>query len=625
MHNQDLGRVAVVARGIYDPLAAYERLDAVSYNGSSYLVRKHCQGVEPAEGEYYMLMAQAGDSTAAMAAAAEALAAAQMAASASERADTAAGSAEQQASAAGAAAASANAAAGNANTAAAGASTAKQEAETAASGANAAAATANQNAEAAATATSAANAAASRADDAASGADTARDAAGAAAEAANAAAAAAQDVVDSVQPDMIQVKQTLAAHGEALDNRIKKFYTNSLGETTLADSDDGPIRDLILFGRSRQDGTPTPDAPVEIQSVVNPTVTIRGKNLFDKNAGFMAGVAINNEGVTYPAAGIDTYGFVNIGPFRELSFTNVTILCVFESDKSTVTRRIYLNDAKTKILFTDTEKYYRVSVAQTKKDIAQIEAGDATQYAPYQVQTATLPYTLNAIPVSEGGNVTIDGQQYIADYVDVERKKLVRKIGKKTYDGSESWSLWNTNINYLYLIVNDGQLMPEASTVVGYMMCDKLPVGSVSFLANNKENGIAIRNTGYQLLVNFYGITDSLDSFKTWLSENQLTIVYALNEQTEIDLSDEEVQAFRELASYYPTTNVSISSDQLDGYNTFDYPVSLADGWNYVKQQLGDTRDYIYDMDERMTDAEYVAAMAYVNSEYAAALTELEV
>lgn len=340
------------------------------------------------------------------------------------------------------------------------------------------------------------------------------------------------------------VAQNRLSNQEALGNRIKKFYTNSLGETTLADSDDGPIRDLILFGRSRQDGTPAPDAPVEIQSVVNPTVTIRGKNLFDKNAGFIAGVAINNEGVTYPAAGIDTYGFVNLGPFRELSFTNVTILCVFESDKSTVTRRIYLNDAKTKILFTDAEKYYRVSVAQTNKDTAQIEVGDATQYAPYQVQTATLPYTLNAIPVSDGGNVTIDGQQYVADYVDVERGVLVRMVDSSKLDDTVS-------------------------------------------------------------------IADNLDLL--------------LDEQETVPLTADEVLALRTLATYYPTTNVSISSDQLDGYNTFNYPVSLADGWNYVKQQLGDTRDYIYDMDERMTDAEYVAALAYVNSEYAAALTELEV
>lgn len=56
---------------------------------------------------------------------------------------------------------------------------------------------------------------------------------------------------------------------------------------------------------------------------------------------------------------------------------------------------------------------------------------EVTPYEPYRdEQTVTLPYTLNAIPVSSGGNVTIDGQQYIADYVDVERGKLVRMVGE---------------------------------------------------------------------------------------------------------------------------------------------------------------------------------------------------
>lgn len=69
MVNQDLGRVCLVPQGAYDPEAAYTRLDAVSYNGSCYMVRKACQGVTPAEGEYYMLMA---DGSVALAAAARA-------------------------------------------------------------------------------------------------------------------------------------------------------------------------------------------------------------------------------------------------------------------------------------------------------------------------------------------------------------------------------------------------------------------------------------------------------------------------------------------------------------------------------------------------------------------------
>lgn len=68
----------------------------------------------------------------------------------------------------------------------------------------------------------------------------------------------------------------------------------------------------------------------------------------------------------------------------------------------------------------------------------------------------------------------------------------------------------------------------------------------------------------------------------------------------------------------YPVTNITVGSEELDGYTVFNYPISLANGWNYVKKQLNDNRDYIYDMDLQ-------SAEAYVNSEYAVTLTELEV
>ena len=99
MVNQDLGRVAVVLRGEYDPEAQYERLDCISYQGSSYLVRKHCTGVTPAAGEYYQLAALAGSSAAADAAALLANEAAKNADAAAGRADAAAGNAQEAADA----------------------------------------------------------------------------------------------------------------------------------------------------------------------------------------------------------------------------------------------------------------------------------------------------------------------------------------------------------------------------------------------------------------------------------------------------------------------------------------------------------------------------------------------
>ena len=125
--------------------------------------------------------------------------------------------------------------------------------------------------------------------------------------------------------DLGPLKKEIGLLKEDLSNKITKFYASNQGETHLADSDNGKIQDMMIYGKSSQDGTPTPENPVEIKSVVNPTVKV------------------SNE--------------------------------------------------------------------------------DGTKS-----QTVTLPYTLNAIPVSSDGNVTIDGQQYIADYVDVERGKLVKKL-----------------------------------------------------------------------------------------------------------------------------------------------------------------------------------------------------
>lgn len=112
---------------------------------------------------------------------------------------------------------------------------------------------------------------------------------------------------------------------------------------------------------------------------------------------------------------------------------------------------------------------------------------------------------------------------------------------------------------------------------------------------------------------------------KAWLENNDLMFMYIRRTSNEIDLAPEEVQAFKALATYYPVTNISVNSGQLDGYTVFNYPISMQNGWNYVKQQLGDTRDYIYDMDAKAQDIDIQSAEAYVNSEYAVVLTELEV
>lgn len=290
--------------------------------------------------------------------------------------------------------------------------------------------------------------------------------------------------------------------------------------------------------------SPTPDYPQEIKSVVNPTVKVCGKNLLNESG--KVNKAINASGGFFNAS--DFYGYE-----QYIEFTNPMVFscdnsigsiryALYDNNKNFIERR----DSENKYIVIENTKakYIRVCHEKTRINPRVIVGRTDSAYEPYHEQTVTLPYTLNAIPVSSGSNVTINGQQYVSDYVDVERGKLVRMVDSSKLDNTQS-------------------------------------------------------------------IIDKTE----WL----------LAEPQEIDLTTEEITAFKALATYYPVTNISVNSEQLDGYTVFNYPISLADGWNYVKQQIGDTRDYIYDMDARTQDTDLQAAEAYVNSEYAVALTELEV
>lgn len=294
---------------------------------------------------------------------------------------------------------------------------------------------------------------------------------------------------------------------EDLSNKITKFYASNQGETHITDSDNGKIQNMMIYGKSSQDETPTPENPAEIERVVNPTVKVT-----------------NEDGL--------------------------------------------------------------------------------------KVQSVTLNnITLNAIPVSSGGNVTIDRQQYIADYVDVERGELVKRVYEYVFSDKDRWLVAADGAQYMAWRVGDNPGIID-STSDKKCLCSCL-IANILSATRKGENYISTQSLN--------------DTCRVWVSANVATskltgekVFLALIVPEEISLTQEEIRAFKELAAYYPVTNVNVASEQLNGYTVFNYPVSMKNGWNYVKQQLNDNRDYIYDMDLQ-------SAEAYVNSEYAVALTGLEV
>lgn len=394
--------------------------------------------------------------------------------------------------------------------------------------------------------------------------------------------------------------------------------------------------------------SPNPAYPQEIKSVVNPTVKVCGKNLYtyhDSISNF-AGIKIIRDGSnitldgTANANGPEDTNKVLKNVF--LKKGTYTLSYNIESGSKTLVGdnlfRISLNSplieasiqvfivgTNNAVTFTLNKDAYasvicRVnsgSVYSNCKFNIQIEVGSTqTAYKPYHEQTVTLPYALNAISVSSGGNVTIDGQQYIADYVDVERGKLVRMVGNINFDNIR----YNFTDNTAYFTPSD----------LGYELSNNVFTGSyvynnqaIMFNALSRVN-VALsemKDETWKISDMLYIKNSSLGSkaeYLSWFNEIGLIGMIMLAEPEEINLTPEEIAAFKALATYYPTTNISVNSEQLDGYTIFNYPISMENGWNYVKKQLNDNRDYIYDMDLQ-------SAEAYVNSEYAVALTELEV
>lgn len=440
---------------------------------------------------------------------------------------------------------------------------------------------------------------------------------------------------------------------EDISNKITKFYASSQGETHLADSDNGKIQDMMLYGKSEQkrySGKNLLNATLQTTIVNGVTCTANGDGTYTLN------------GTATTTTTFDIAQDVSCSSFRlvgcpvggahdasyELQARTNNLIYGYDTGDGTnikadenffirirINTGINCNNLLFKPMIVDASLYpdatyddfepytggipspnpdYPQEIKSVVNPIVKVANKDGTQF-----KTATLPYTLNAIPVSSGGNVTIDGQQYIADYVDVERGKLVKKIKEISKDPIVLVQPTNNPSKKRFIL---GNKFLKAADNFNKWSCkcsnlQTLGVGMSASYGCVESCGI---DAGGNLYVYYEETSEftTAEEFKAWWGKRDIQLMGILETPIEIDLTSEEIAAFKALVTYYPTTNISVNSEQLDGYTIFNYPISMKNGWDYVKQQLNDNRDYIYDMDIQ-------SAEAYVNSEYAVALTELEV
>ena len=211
---------------------------------------------------------------------------------------------------------------------------------------------------------------------------------------------------------------------------------------SVDDASSAPLCGLTVYGRSTQDGTPTPDAPVPIVSAGDSgsvAVKVTGKNLFYEQ-GFQqyfinsvadsVGLAVGNvSSVLQVVTGAKYYVTRNkIGTkFR------VAVVDALPTKGSVVRPSSAINaDSKRQVEISAASKYM---VIQCEDEAAfselMVSLDSSTAYSPYREQLLTLPTPtgLPGIPVTSGGSYTDStGQQWVCDEVDLERGVRVQRV-----------------------------------------------------------------------------------------------------------------------------------------------------------------------------------------------------
>ena len=230
----------------------------------------------------------------------------------------------------------------------------------------------------------------------------------------------------------------------------------------LSDASSGPLQGLRIYGRTTQDGTPTPEAPVELVSVGDGGgvgVTVAGKNILDLSSMLSTG---SSDGVTYTKNADGSYSRTgtatnfsgNIWLLGDFSVSAEAALFTLFPGKTYFIKDCYLYLCESNSAVypgpygsytVDSSKYpdgIKIGGVKSKDFEVGVTYNDIvypmvslidTEWegtVPHQTLHISTPNGLPGIPVTSGGNYTdADGQQCICDEVDFARGVYVQRIG----------------------------------------------------------------------------------------------------------------------------------------------------------------------------------------------------
>ena len=242
---------------------------------------------------------------------------------------------------------------------------------------------------------------------------------------------------------------------------------------------------LRIFGKTTQDGVPTPDGPVVLESVGssgNIGVAVTGKNLLNvpEFLSFTRNVNISQ----YLPKGTYVVSCGNVA----YSGDKKPVIVFYDSDKAIFNSELPVNGEKT---ITITQDAYRWSVLSNGYDYngsAGVSAAveqlmlrpvsiTESDYELYKGGTVTIqtPNGLPGIPVTTGGNYADEnGQLWVCDEVDFARGVLVKRTGMVDM-GTLKATLIPVSAGNLFRFEVSDIKVSMSSTVMPNILCEAYP------------------------------------------------------------------------------------------------------------------------------------------------------
>ena len=382
----------------------------------------------------------------------------------------------------------------------------------------------------------------------------------------------ADNTANNIKDSMTQISENKEAVSKleedttALQKRQNVLVGSETGNpVSCDDAFAAPLCGLNVYGKSTQDGTPSPDAPVPIVSAGdggNVTVKVTGANMLEgtkpgmkstpqgatytihENGISITGTAINlftillHDDVSHPLTrGIYYLTTSGLSSSSVLNFYSIgKISSDVQNLKVTLTRDVdfslRLQIGKGATLDTT------IQVSLTRNKIA--------TYSPYHEQLLTLPTPngLPGIPVTSGGNYTDqNGQQWVCDEVDLERGVKVQRV----------------NIVDLSTCVITG----TTNLAVTKRLAIRLPLNGRDYKTEALCNKLQFLVSFTKDTLHFYVDVSSAQVFipigaKT-PEEGEYILFYALATPIETPLTPAEIAAYKALTAYAPDTVVQAS------------------------------------------------------------------